>query len=191
MPPRTPSTGGPALPFDSSTPTTDVSSLKALLVGCLPALHRLAHGRLPRWIRSIADTADVVHDVVLRSLGRLRSIERADEGALAAYLAEAVRNRIRDEHRRVMRRGMPAGVSEEPRDRGPSPFDLAAREQIAARYRAALDRLSPLDQMLIVGHVELEYTHDQLGLMIGRSRNAARMALHRAVRRLAGHMRED
>ena len=191
MPSRTPSSGGPALPFDSSTPSTDVSSLKALLVGCLPALHRLAHGRLPRWIRSIADTADVVHDVVLRSLGRLRSIERADEGALAAYLAEAVRNRIRDEHRRVMRRGPSAGLPEELRDRNPSPFDLVAREQIDARYRAALDRLSPLDQMLIVGHVELEYSHDQLGLMIGRSRNAARMALHRAVRRLAEHMRED
>lgn len=191
MPSRTSSPGGPALPFDSSTPSTDVSSLKALLVGCLPALHRLAHGRLPRWIRSIADTADVVHDVVLRSLGRLRSIERADEGALAAYLSEAVRNRIRDEHRRVMRRGPSAALPAELRDRGPSPFDLAARDQIDARYRAALARLSPLDQMLIVGHVELDYSHEQLGLMIGRSRNAARMALHRAVRRLAEHLRED
>jgi RNA polymerase sigma factor (sigma-70 family) len=190
MPSRTPSPGGPALPFDSSTSSSDVSSLKALLVGCLPALRRLAHNRLPRWLRSIADTGDVVHDVVLRSLARLRSIDRADEGALGAYLAEAVRNRIRDEHRRVMRRGLGDALSDEIRDRGPSPFDLAAREQIEARYRAALARLEPLDQMLIVGHIELEFSHDQLGLMTGRSRNAARMALSRAVRRLAEHMRE-
>ena len=60
-----------------------------------------------------------------------------------------------------------------------------------ARYRSALARLSPLDQMVIVGHVELEYSHEQLGVMLGRSRNAARMALHRAVRRLAEEMRDD
>ena len=179
------------MPFDSSTSSSDVSSLKALLVRCLPALHRLAHNRLPRWLRSIADTGDVVHDVVLRSLSRLRSIDRADEGALAAYLAEAVRNRIRDEHRRVLRRGVPGTLAEDLRDRGPSPFDLAAREQIEGRYRAALARLDPIDQMLIVGHIELEYSHDQLGLVIGRSRNAARMALYRAVRRLTELMRED
>jgi DNA-directed RNA polymerase specialized sigma24 family protein len=57
------------------------------------------------------------------------------------------------------------------------------------RYRAALDRLGARDRELIVAHVELDYTHEQLGCMIGRSRNAARMALHRAIGRLARQMR--
>ena len=165
--------------------------LSTLLLDCLPGLHRLAHGRLPRWVRSIADTADVVHDVVLRSLGRLASIDRGSDRALAAYLAEAVRNRIRDEHRRVARRGAPERLTGDLLDERPSPFDLAVSDQLESRYRAALARLTPTDQTLVVAHVELDYSHDQLALMIGRTRNAARMALHRALRRLAEAMRDD
>jgi RNA polymerase sigma factor (sigma-70 family) len=190
MPSPTSSSGGHALPFDSATPAAG-SGWRALLVRCLPRLHRLAHGRLPRWVRSIADTADIVHDVVLRSLGRLPAIEQRDEGAIAAYLAEAVRNRIRDEHRRIARWGATEPPTADLRGRDASPFDLAAREQMERRYRTAMARLNPLDQALIVGHVELEYSHDQLAVMTGRSRNAARMALQRAIRRLAEEMRDD
>jgi DNA-directed RNA polymerase specialized sigma24 family protein len=43
---------------------------------------------------------------------------------------------------------------------------------------------------LIVAHVELGYSHAQLGCMTGRSSNAARMALRRAIGRLAERMRE-
>ena len=178
-----------AVTFDA--PLARDRALDALLVRCLEGLHRLAHGRLPRWVRSIADTADVVHDVIVRSLGRANSIDRDSDRALAAYLAEAVRNRIRDEHRRLARRGVADALPSDLADDRPSPFDLAAHDQLAARYRAALDRLTPTDRALIVAHVELDYTHDQLALMIGRSRNAARMALHRAVRRLAEAMRHD
>jgi RNA polymerase sigma factor (sigma-70 family) len=172
-------------------PSVGARSLDALILDCLSGLHRLAHGRLPRWVRSIADTADVVHDVLLRSLGRIDSIDRRSDRALAAYLAEAVRNRIRDEHRRLARRGEAERLPGDLRDDRPSPFDLAVHEQLISRYRAALARLTPDDQALIVAHVELDYSHDQLGLMTGRSRNAARMALHRALRRLAEAMRDD
>jgi RNA polymerase sigma factor (sigma-70 family) len=172
-----------------AAPAADDRSLETLLLRCLAGLHRLAHGRLPRWVRSIADTADIVHDVVLRSLRRVGSIEAENDRALAAYLAEGVRNRIRDEHRRLARRGFAGELSPSLADDRPSPFDLAAHDQLERRYRAALARLTPADRALIVGHVELDYTHDQLALMTGRTRNAARMALHRAIRRLAEAMR--
>ena len=58
------------------------------------------------------------------------------------------------------------------------------------RYRAALASLNTSDRELIVAHVELEYTHAQIGCMTGRSPNAARMALQRAVGRLAARMAE-
>jgi DNA-directed RNA polymerase specialized sigma24 family protein len=60
-----------------------------------------------------------------------------------------------------------------------------------ARYRSALARLGARDREVIVAHVELDYTHEQLGCMIGRSPNAARMALRRAIDRLAEQMRES
>jgi len=189
MAPHSSSSDPQAVAYDP--PSAGARTLERLLLDCLSGLHRLAHGRLPRWVRSIADTADVVHDVVLRSLGRIGSIDRRSDGALAAYLAEAVRNRIRDEHRRVARRGAADRLPGDLRDDRPSPFDLAVHEQLDARYRAALARMTPTDRALIVAHVELDYSHDQLGLLIGRRRNAARMALHRALRRLAEAMRND
>jgi RNA polymerase sigma factor (sigma-70 family) len=72
----------------------------------------------------------------------------------------------------------------------PSPLDELLADERQARYRAALARLRPRDHELIVAHVELDYTHQQLGCMTGRSPNAARMALERAIRRLAEEMRD-
>jgi RNA polymerase sigma factor (sigma-70 family) len=101
-----------------------------------------------------------------------------------------VRNRIRDEHRRVGRRGIPGALPDTLVDPVPSPLDRAIASAFEVRYRAALAVLSPADRELIVAHMELDYTHDQLGCMIGRSRDAARMALRRAVGRLAERMRD-
>jgi RNA polymerase sigma-70 factor (ECF subfamily) len=128
--------------------------------------------------------------VLLRTLGRLDAFEPQGRHALAAYLREAVRNRIRDEHRRVARWGTVHALPETLAAPSPSPFDSAMTAELETRYRAALARLGGRDRELIVAHVELDYTHEQLGCMIGRSPNAARMALRRAVGRLAEHMRE-
>jgi RNA polymerase sigma factor (sigma-70 family) len=127
---------------------------------------------------------------VLQTLRRGGALDLRSRHALAAYLREAVRNRIRDEHRRFARRGIHDAPPETLADTGPSPLDRTLIREKDARYRAALARLSPQDRELIVAHVELDYTHEQLGCMTGRSRNAARMALERAVRRLAELMRD-
>ncbi|HLG56575.1 MAG TPA: sigma-70 family RNA polymerase sigma factor [Vicinamibacterales bacterium] len=168
----------------------DPDALGELIERYLPQLHRWTHGRLARWVRAGADTTDIVHDAVLGAVRRLPAFAPRGPHALARYLRVAVRNRIRDEHRRFARRGVRVGGLESLVDRRPSPFDRAAAHQEQARYRAALARLSPQDRELIVAHVELDYTHEQLGCMTGRSPNAARMALQRAVHRLAERMRD-
>ena len=85
---------------------------------------------------------------------------------------------------------MPLPLSETLADPAASPLERAMTSEMQARYQAALARLSRPDQELIVAHVELDYTHEQLGCMMGRSRNAARMALRRAIDRLAEQMRD-
>src|SRR5690349_11784920 len=60
-----------------------------------PALHRWAHGRLPRWARDIADTTDMLQDALLQTFKNLKGFEYRGEGALQAYLRAAVMNRIR------------------------------------------------------------------------------------------------
>lgn len=169
----------------------DAAALDQLLSRYLPGLRRWAHGRLPRWTRTVADTSDLVHDAVARTIAHLDAFEPRGREALAAYLREAVRNRVRDEHRRFARRRPSRGAPERLPDGGPSPLDRALMAEMEDRYRDALATLTDADRELIVAHVELDYTHEQLGCMTGRSANAARMALHRAVGRLARQMRAD
>src|SRR3981189_2193422 len=100
----------------------DRTALGRLIGRCLPALHRWAHRRLPRWARTAADTTDLVQDAVLQTLRRGPTLDLRSRHALAAYLREAVRNRIRDEHRRFARRGLHDASSDLLVDNTPSPL---------------------------------------------------------------------
>lgn len=162
-----------------------------LLVGrYLPRLRRWAHGRLPRWARFGTDTSDLVHDVMLRAIPKIGTLDQRWKGALAAYLQQSVRNRLNDEHRRVARRAVPEALSDAIDTSQRSPLDYVMSREQENRYRAALADLSADDRELIVGHLEFDYTHEQLGCMTGRTPNAARMALQRAMRRLVERMRD-
>lgn len=168
----------------------DSTTLAQLLSRCLPDLRRWVHGRLPQWARTAGDTSDLIQEAAFRTLRRVDTLDLRSREALAAYLRAAVLNRIRDEHRRFARRGEHDALSEGLIDPAPSPVDEVLTREKEARYREALLRLRPSDRELIVAHIELDYTHEQLGCMTGRSPNAARMALARAIRRLAEEMRD-
>lgn len=165
----------------------DASALAALFEDQLPRLRRWARGRLRWWVRSSADTSDLVQDAVVGTLARLDVFQPRSRRALAKYLQTAVRNRIADEHRRAAR-----WICSEPTDtlrsRERTPLEHAIDAETRRRYLAALDTLTRRDRELVVAHLELEYTHAQLACMIGRTPNAARMALTRAMGRLAERM---
>ena len=167
----------------------DRSALGLLLDRHLGPLQRWARGRLPRWARTMSDTADLVQEAVLNTIRRLDAFEPEGQGALRAYLRTAVDNRINDELRRIARRGPGELLDESAADSAPSPLDEAIGQETEARYRAALARLKPADRRLVVARVELGYTPQQLALMTGRRRpDSARIALHRALVRLADEM---
>jgi RNA polymerase sigma-70 factor, ECF subfamily len=168
----------------------DAGALGLLVARCLPDLHRWAHGRLPQWVRSAADTNDLIQDAVLGTLARLDAFQPQGRRALASYLRTAVRHRIADEHRRAARWVPSDGLMDALPSDAESPLQRAIGAETDRRYRAALARLSSRDQQLIVAHFELDYSHAQLGCMIGRSPHAARMALTRAIGRLAARMRD-
>jgi RNA polymerase sigma-70 factor (ECF subfamily) len=168
----------------------DRTALATLVARCIPALRRWAHGRLPRWARRGQDTLDLVHDAVVHTMLKADGLDLRSRRALAAYLRQAVRNRVRDEHRRLAVRGRSAPLPDAAADPAPSPLDRLVTREEQQRYRRALAQLRARDRELIVAHVELEYTHEQLACMIGRTRHAARMALQRAIARLAERMRD-
>src|SRR6476620_10404692 len=83
--------------------TGDSEALNDLFARYLPPLRRWASGRLPRWTRDLMDTDDLVQETVFRAVKRIDRFESRHEGALQAYLRQAIVNRIRDELRRNKR----------------------------------------------------------------------------------------
>jgi RNA polymerase sigma factor (sigma-70 family) len=152
------------------------------------ALTRWARGRLPRWARHFADTADLVQDALLNTFRRIDRFDDRGTGALQAYLRQAVQNRISDELRRVERRPR-AGIDDDFPADALSPYDLTLSAERALRYKQALASLSEADRILIVARFEMDYTFEQLALVGDRaSPEAARKALRRAVLKLAERM---
>jgi RNA polymerase sigma-70 factor (ECF subfamily) len=156
----------------------------------LPSLSRWASGRLPRWCRDLMDTDDLVQETLLRTLRRIDGFEHRHQGALQAYLRQAVMNRIRDEVRRAKRGPVSTELEADAApDRGASPLELAIGEQAVETYEAALQRLRPEEREAIVARVEMDYTYEQVAAELGKpSADAARMAVSRALLRLAEEM---
>jgi len=167
----------------------DTYAVDLLFERCLPALRRWARGRLPYYARDLADTQDIVQDTVLQTLRRLDTFEPRHQGALQAYLRQAVANRIRDEIRRVRRRPASNELDDAQPDASPSPLEHAIGREGIERYEAALQRLEPPDREAIVARFELQQSYEEMAVALGKpSANAARMAVTRAVARLIDEM---
>lgn len=159
----------------------------------LPSLRRWARGRLPRWTRDLRDTEDVVQETLLHTLKHIDAFQPRHEGALQAYLRQALVNRVRDEVRRVGRRGIGEEIVEDAHaDDGASPLEQAIGTEALARYEAALTRLRPEEREVIIARVELGQSYQQIAAGHGKaSADAARMAVTRALVRLAEEMDVD
>ncbi len=126
---------------------------------------------------------------MLQTFKHLETFDARGEGALQAYLRQAVMNRIRDHVRRVARRPVATALDSQHEDTGPSPLEQAVGAQAVDRYEAALARMSDADRELIVASVELGYSYEQLAEATGRaSPDAARKAARRALVKLAEEM---
>lgn len=147
---------------------------------------------MPRWMRRFADTSDVVQDVLMHTFRRLDAFDPRGRHALRAYLRQAIQNRIRDELRRVGRAPQIEPIAPDHPDPQPSPLEIAMGAEEAARYRAALARLSAEERELIVGRFQMGYSYEQLALAMGRvSSEATRAAVKRALVKLATEVKHE
>jgi RNA polymerase sigma-70 factor (ECF subfamily) len=164
----------------------DAQALDDLFARYLPGLRKWASGRLPRWAHDLADTPDVVQEVLLETFKRIEGFEHRGEGALRAYLRQGVMNRIRDELRRASRHPARVALDESFPDPGLSPLESAVGAEAVERYEAALQHLSERDRELVIARVEMGLTYAELAAATGKpSADAARMAVGRALLRLA------
>ena len=167
----------------------DKEALNELFGRYLPSLRRWARGRLPRWTRDVRDTDDVVQETLVQTLKHLGSFEPRHEGALQAYLRQALVNKVRDEVRRVGRHAVPDAIADDHADSAASPLEEAIGREALSRYEAALHRLRPEEREVIIARVELGQSYQQIAAGHAKaSADAARMAVSRALVRLAEEM---
>jgi RNA polymerase sigma-70 factor (ECF subfamily) len=170
----------------------DRVALESLIARYLPRLQRWASGRLPRWARDTADTQDLVQETLFQTFKKIEKFDARGEGALFAYLRQAILNRIRDELRRAKRRPDMTEIDAHAQDQGRSPLEDAIGREAIERYERALATLRQEDREAVVARIELGYTNEEIAGLLGKpSANAARMAVERAIVRLAKEMRND
>jgi RNA polymerase sigma factor (sigma-70 family) len=168
----------------------DKDALNLLLERHIPPLKRWASGRLPRWARDIADTTDLVQETIMQTLRHLDRFEHRGDGALQAYLRQAVINRIRNALRSLATRGARVTLDSRVEDDATSPLDAAIAQQTLDQYDAALQRLKPEEREAIVSRVEFGLSYAEIAELLQKpSANAARMTVVRALVRLAEEMK--
>jgi RNA polymerase sigma factor (sigma-70 family) len=169
----------------------DEAALNELFRRHLAPLRRWARGRLPRWTRDLRDTEDLVQETLTQTLKHLPGFNPRHEGALQAYLRQAVMNRVRDEVRRTVRHPIPNGLGthESFLDPGASPLEEVIGREAMERYEMALQRLDPPEREAVIARVELQQSYQQIATALGKSSpDAARMMVTRALVRLAEEM---
>lgn len=170
----------------------DRDALNLLLERYLPLLERWATGRLPPFARSLTDTGDLVQETLIRAFKTVDRFESRGEGALLAYLRQAVRNRITDEVRSHMRRPAASTIDTAHPDEAASPLEMAVGSELLDRYERALQQLRAIEREAIIARVELGYSYDELATALNKpTAGAARLTVTRALARLARLMDRD
>jgi len=168
----------------------DHEALATLLDRYRPRLQRWARGRLPVWARDLADTHDLVQETLIQAFKKVEGFEIRGDGAFQAWLRQILLNRIRQEVRRASRRPASDELDTALEDEEASPLEKAVGREAVERYENALAKLKDTDREVIIARVELGQSNEEIAQSCNKpSANAARMAVERALFRLAREMR--
>ena len=194
---RAPEDPGASPSFDTSlrmlmrAKAGEAEALDQLLRRYLPSLQRWASGRMPRWARERCDTNDLIQETIIGLIPHIEDFQPRREGALRAYMRQALLNRIRTEIRRtqVRPRRQDVDVASVFPSPAASPLEEAIGKETVERYEAALMRLRAEDRETIIASLEMQCTLAELAQVLDKpSADAARMAVNRAIVRLAKEM---
>jgi len=170
----------------------DAAARNELLKRFLPPLRRWAHGRLPRQIRDLNDTDDLVQVTLLKSLARLDQFESAGPGAFLGYLRQALLNQVRDEIRRHQRRPEHTEIDFETDDpNAQTPIEQLVGSERVRAYEKALSELPKHQQGLIVMRIEFGMSYPEIAAEMGSAPDTVRMSVARAILQLSRKIGEE
>ena len=185
--------------------TGDKGALNDLYNRYLMRVLAAVRARLGAELRGKLESWDVVQDALLASLKNVQSFNQTSEGAFLNWLAKVVENRIRDQldffradkrdHRlerplagsRSAESSAPLDIPE--RSGVPTPSQFLVLSEDLARLEKAMDQLPEESRELIVA-VKIEgRTYDEIAKDLGKSPDAVRMQVKRALLALANAFR--
>jgi RNA polymerase sigma-70 factor, ECF subfamily len=170
----------------------DRDALERLCAIYLPRLHRWARGRMPPGARGALDTGDVVQEVLIKAVARLTLFEPRAEWSFQKYVRNALKHRLIDLARHAKRHPAPDLLDSASPAEDRSPLEMLIGAEGIERYEAALLRLRLSDQRAIVARCEWNMTYTEIAELLGKPNvNATRVAIHRALVRLAKEMADD
>jgi RNA polymerase sigma-70 factor (ECF subfamily) len=153
--------------------------------------------RMGRDLRSRMESRDILQSTLVKSFERWEQFAGGDGATLMAWLSRIAENEIRDQadfqHRQ--RRNIAASIPlddahELAATRMRSAFSQVAIGEEAARLEAALDTLDADHREVIVLRKLEELSFKEIGVRIGRTEDACRMLLARAMVALTLKLRE-
>jgi len=168
-----------------------------------PVLERIIRRNLGADARALAETQDCLNEVLMdlcRQLPKLDNPSIADLMRVAIRvvsnnardIGKAARRGVRDVRRKQSIDSAPAtGGGMQIAAPDPSPTSLVRAHELEERIEEFLRTFDPIDRDLILMRKEHGCTNEDLGELLGITKDAARMRLTRAVRRLAGLLGED
>ena len=164
----------------------DAGAREQLLKRFLPLLRRWAHGRLPRQLRDLNDTDDLVQVTLVKALARLEQFDSTGPGAFLAYLRQALLNQVRDEIRRHQRRPEHTEIDVETGDaNAPAPIEQLVGSERVRAYEQALAALPKRQQGLIVMRIEFGMSYPEIAAETGSTPDAVRVMVARAIVQLS------
>ena len=152
-------------------------------------LLRVAHGRLPKSARGLADTQDIVQNAMVSALKVIDTFEPQYPGAFLVYLRRCVINEVSNQVRKANRRPS-TGLTDDIVSSEPSPDEEYKGTRVRECYEHALTKMSDEDQQIIIEKVEMGFSYGEIAAMHHVQVNAARMRVARALVRLAEVMRK-
>lgn len=186
--------------------TGDQTALNQLYDRYVMRVLAAVRARLGAELRSKLESWDVVQDAMLASLKNVAAFNQAGEGAFLNWLAKIVENRIRDQmdyfraekrdHRmesplagpRSAESSVPLDIPE--RNAAPSPSRALMLTEDLARLEKAMDLLPEESRELIVAAKIEGRSYEEIAQEFGKSSDAVRMQLKRALLALAKAFRD-
>lgn len=164
---------------------------------CGPRLLSLIRLRMGPGLRSRMESGDLLNATLLRALRSFESLEATHTTSLMAWLAKIAESEMRDQVDRVHAQRRAAG-REVPLEDAPGELAANVRSQTSLlllsestrRLEAALARLSDEHREIVLLRKFEELGFKEIGERLGKSPDACRMSLARAMTALTLLMRE-